>query len=143
MLSLKELCQKSIVESVLSSPPEIREMITEQTKEQIRNEIREELKAQIIAEKVARKEMLETVSYLVPDIIKDIIYTMTNHNTYRKNFYELWSNVPENTVRFAITIAENTVSEMEERYVYSSFQNSTYSMSSEEDSYIMDHEMDY
>lgn len=121
MLSLKEICEKKIANSIYNMPPQLQEMIICETKEQIRNQIREELKNEILEEKKARKEMLSTVIYLVPDIMKDIILSITRHNRQRKDFYQLWSHIPVETIHAAIQIAENAVNEMENRFVYRNF----------------------
>lgn len=123
MSSLRELCYQNIATSIYNIPPHLQEMVIGETKERIREQVREELINEIKAEEKARKEMLSTITYLVPDIMKDIILAMTNNNENRKDFYQIWSNIPVETISAAIQIAENAVSEMEDRYVYTSFSN--------------------
>jgi len=137
MPSLQELCQQNITTSIYNMPPVMQEMVIGETKEQIKEQIRKELIAEIRAEEKVRKQLLNDVTFLIPDIMKDIIFTMTNHNVSRKNFYETWPNIPTSTIQAAINIAENTVSEMEEHYVYNSFStnNNMYYEDESEDDY--------
>jgi len=115
-------------------PPMLQEIVIGETKEQMREQIRKEMRNEIKAEEKARKDMLDMVSYLVPDIMKDIIFSMTHHNESRKNFYELWSNVPTATVEAAIRIAETNVNEMDDRYLHRSFSSRNMYMESESSS---------
>lgn len=126
MTSLKEICQENITNSIYNMPPVLQEMIIGDTKKQMESRIREELKRELTndiikeQEKI-RKEILNTISYIVPDIMNDIIYSMTHHNVARNNYYILFDKIERSTVDAAVLIAENAVSEMEERYVNNSF----------------------
>jgi len=115
-------------------PPMLQEMVISETKEQIRAQIRKEMIAEIKAEEKIRNDMLDMVTYLVPDIMKDIIFATTHHNVFRKDFHEIWSDVPRATVQAAIRIAENTINEMEQHYIYPSFSNENENWDSDSDS---------
>lgn len=112
MSNLQELCYDKLVQSIISAPPLIQDIIIGKTYRKIRDNMKNDAKITIY----------NTLPYMLTEIMQDIIDTMTEGGgRVRRNFREEYKHLEYNLVECAIKTAEDSVGIMEDRYARKNF----------------------
>jgi len=118
--SLTNMCLENIAESVCQMPPLIQDMVINTSCDKLKKEVKEEVKKEVkeeVKEEVS-KDMSNILPHIIPEIMADIFQSMTNNNTTRTNFYEVYNHIDKNLITCAIKSAENSIFLLENKYIY-------------------------
>jgi hypothetical protein len=135
--NLENICYESIINNILKMPPYLKEKLIGKSLDKIT----EQNKKESIVEQT--KNINDILPVIVPEIMEDLISSLTENNRFKTNFYKKYPDINKNIIETAVRIAENSVRQMEERYVHAAFtlKNNNYNEREDYESY--DYDQDY